>query len=274
MRSSPSSSSACRALVNNMIPPMRVPLLVVGLAVASARLLAQTPAAPSFEVASIKRATGGRESMVAQPGGLLTVTNLPLRFVIRTALQLQDDQIQGGPAWISTERFDITARAAADTPLTQLPAMIKALLVERFKLAVHTEQRELPLFALVALPGTGRSAPGLRNTECPALDVDLSRPQRCVNISQGRGRLTLRGMPISQLLPFLAPAVNRTIVDRTALDGRYDIDLTWTPELSPTTPEGVSIFTALQEQLGLKLESTRGPVEVLVIDHAELPTEN
>jgi uncharacterized protein (TIGR03435 family) len=81
-------------------------------------------------------------------------------------------------------------------------------------------------------------------------------------------------MPLSQLLLFLGSAVNRTIVDKTALDGRYDIDLTWTPELSSTAPEAVSIFTALQEQLGLKLESAQGPVEVLVIDHVERPTEN
>jgi uncharacterized protein (TIGR03435 family) len=261
-------------------------MLLIGIAVASVTLVAQTPANPSaqtpsatptFEVVSIKRnITGGRETMVAHPGGRLTATNLPLRFVIRATYQLQDDQIQGGPEWISTERFDIEAKAEADTPLTQLGPMLQALLVERFKLAVHSEQRELPIFALVTLRENGRRAPGLRDTACPALDVDLSQPQpqRCADISQGRGRLTLRGMPLSQLLPFLAPVVNRTIVDKTALDGRYDIDLTWTPELSSTAPEAVSIFTALQEQLGLRLESTKGPVDVLVIDRVERPTEN
>jgi uncharacterized protein (TIGR03435 family) len=253
----------------------RVLLLLVGIAVVSVTVLAQTPAGPSFEVASIKRsAHGGQESLVAQPGGGLTGTSIPLRFLIRTAYQLQDDQILGGPEWISAERFDLTAKPEGNAPLTRLVPMLKALLAERFKLAVHIEQRELPIFTLVALPGNGRRAPGLRATACPAPDIDLSRPERCANISQGRGRLTLRGMPLSQLLPFLAPAVNRTIVDKTALDGRYDIDLTWTPELSSTAPEAVSIFTALQEQLGLKLESTKGPVEVLVIDHVERPTEN
>ena len=263
-----------------------VSILLIGIAVTSVTLLAQTPANPSaqppsasptFEVVSIKRnITGGQESMVAHPGGRLTATNLPVLNLIRTTYQLQDDQIHGGPEWISTERFDIMATAKADTPLPQLGPMLKALLVERFKLAVHSEHRELPIFALVSLRGNGRRAPGLRETACPALDVDLNQPQpqRCVNISYGRGRLTLRGMPLSQLLPFLGPAVNRTIVDQTGLDGRYDIDLTWTPELSPTAPEAVSIFTALQEQLGLKLESAQGPVEVLVIDHVERPAEN
>ena len=265
----------------------RVSILLVGIAAASVTLVAQTPAnpaaqtpslSPTFDVVSIKRnITGGRESMVAHPGGRLTATNLPLRSLIRATYQLQDDQIHGGPEWISTERFDIEAKAEADTPLTQLGPMLIALLVERFKLAVHSEQRELPIFALVSLRGNGQRAPGLRDTACSvALDVDLSRPQteRCANVSQGRGRLTLRGMPLSQLLLFLGPAVNRTIVDQTTLDGRYDIDLTWTPELSSTAPETVSIFTALQEQLGLKLESTKGLVEVLVIDHVEPPTEN
>src|SRR5687768_17536903 len=253
----------------------RVPALLVGLAITSVTLLAQTPTSASFEVASIKRNTdGGRETMVGQPGGHLTATNTTLRSVIRAAFQLQDDQILGGPEWISTERFDITARAEAGTPFTQLGPMMKALLADRFKLAVHSEQRELPIFELVSVPGKGQRAPGLRDTACPDLELDLNRPERCVNISQGRGRLTLRGMPLSQLLPFLGPAVNRTIVDKTGLDGRYDIDLTWTPELSPTTPDGVSMFTALQEQLGVKLESARGPGDVLVIDPVERPTEN
>jgi uncharacterized protein (TIGR03435 family) len=264
----------------------RVSLCRASVAIASVTLLAQTPASPSaqtppataaFDVVSIKRsAAGGQESMVAHPGGQLTATSLPLRFLIRATYQVQDDQIQGGPEWISTERFDVMAKAEANTPLPQLVPMLKALLRDRFKLVVHSEQRELPMFALVALPGNGRRGPGLRDTACAALDIDLNRPQqqRCANISQGRGRLTLRGMPLSQLLPFLAPVVNRTVVDRTALDGRYDIDLTWTPELSSTAAEAVSIFTALQEQLGLKLESTKGPVDVLVIDHVERPTEN
>ena len=265
----------------------RYPIVLIGIAVASVTLAAQIPAnssaqtpsaSPTFDVVSIKRnITGGRESMVAHPGGRLTATNLPLRSLIRATYQVQDDQIYGAPEWISTERFDIDAKPEVDTPLIQLGPMLKTLLVDRFKLAVHSEQRELPIFALVSLRGSGQRAPGLRDTACPvALDVDLSRPQteRCANVSQGPGRLTLRGMPLSQLLLFLGPAVNRTIVDKTALDGRYDIDLTWTPELSSTAPEAVSIFTALQEQLDLKLESAQGPVEVLVIDHVERPTEN
>src|SRR5688572_4776022 len=109
----------------------RVRTLLVSLAIATAAapLLGQTPGTASFEVASIKRNTsGGRETMVGQPGGHLTATNTTLRSVIRAAFQLQDDQIVGGPEWISTERFDITARAEAGTPFTQLGPMMKALL--------------------------------------------------------------------------------------------------------------------------------------------------
>src|SRR5687768_799593 len=142
----------------------RVPVLLVSLALAPVSVRAQTPAPPSFEVVSIKRNTaGGQESMVAHPGGRLTATNLPLRSLIRATYQLQDDQIHGGAEWISTERFDIDAKPEADTPLTQLGPMLRALLVERFKLAVHSEQRELPIFALVAVRANGPRAPGLRD---------------------------------------------------------------------------------------------------------------
>src|SRR5688572_26873352 len=155
----------------------RYSILLIGIAVASVTLLAQTPANPSaqtpsastaFDVVSIKRnITGGRETMVAHPGGRLTATNLTLRSLIRATYQLQDDQIHGGPEWISTERFDVEAKPEADTPLAQLGPMLRALLVERFKLAVHSEQRELPIFALVSLRGNSQRAPGLRDTACP-----------------------------------------------------------------------------------------------------------
>lgn len=241
-----------------------------------------------FEVASVKLHTSddSRVFMVAQPNGRFVAANIPLRLLIRTAYQLQDDQIVGGPDWLATDRFDIDARApqTAIPPYSQLQDMLQMLLAVRFKLTTHNEKRELPVFALERSRRDGSFGPGLRSTACPDLAIDLSRPQPCVNIQTGVGSLTLRGMPLTQFTPYLSPYVNRVIVDRTGLDGRYDIELKWTPEApaqgrgsnEPPAPDpnAVSIFTALQEQLGLRLNSTRETVDVLVIDTLERPTSN
>jgi len=250
----------------------------------SAPLLAQSPESTlaTFEVASIKPNTSNQPaSMVGEPGGRFTAINTPLRFFIRTAYRIQDDQIVGGPGWLNTDRFDILAKAEPTVPpFSQLLPMMRALLAERFKLAVHSEVRELPVYALVVAKSDGTFGPRFKVTDCP-LPQNGARP--CANISQGPGRLTLRGMPITDLLQFLAPATNRVVVDRSRLTGRYDVDLEWQPDQLPQRPAGAgdttsidtnrsSIFTAVQEQLGLKLEATRAPVDVIVIDHVEQPT--
>ena len=241
-----------------------------------------------FEVASVKLHTSDDPSvyMVGQPNGRFVAANIPLRLLIRTAYQIQDDQIVGGPDWLATDRFDIDARApqTPDGPYAQLGDRLRTLLADRFKLTTHTEKRELPVFALERSRRDGSFGPGLRSTACPDLAIDLSRPQPCVNIQTGVGALTLRGMPFTQFTPYLSPYVNRVIVDRTGLDGRYDIELKWTPEPSgqgrgageppAADPNAVSIFTALQEQLGLRLNATRDSVDVLVIDTLERPTPN
>jgi uncharacterized protein (TIGR03435 family) len=243
---------------------------------------------PEFEVASVKLHTSDdqRVMMAALPGGRFVAANTPLRFLIRTAFQLQEDQVVGGPNWLATDRFDIEARAPElpGPPNAQLPAMLRSLLADRFKLTTHSERRELPVFALERMRRDGSLGPGLRPTACPELAADLSRPQPCSTVQTGVGSLTLRGMPFDQVTPFLSPAVSRVVVDRTGLDGRYDIELRWTPEQPERVPGGgeppagdpnaLSIFTAVQEQLGLRLNSTRATVEVLVIDTVEHPTPN
>jgi uncharacterized protein (TIGR03435 family) len=254
--------------------------------VAQSANVAAQPA--EFEVASVKLHTSDdqRMMMVAQPGGRFVAANVPLRLVIRTAYQLQDDQIVGGPAWLATDRFDIEAKASGmpGPPTPQLLTMLQSLLADRFKLTTHREMRELPIFVLERARRDGSLGAGLRPTSCPELAVDLSQPQRCVNISNGFGVLSVRGIPFNQITPYLAPYLNRVVVDRTGLEGRYDLDLKWTPEPqgaapSPTEPRATdanstSIFTAIQEQLGLKLDSDRGMVEVLVIDSLTRPTPN
>jgi uncharacterized protein (TIGR03435 family) len=275
--------TAARTLDNDtgrLVPAALLLTAVLAVGVAAQRA--------EFDVASVKVHTSNDslQFMVAQPGGRFVAANVPLRMLIRTAFQLQEDQIVGGPGWMATERFDIEARAAesAGAPTAQLLAMLRSLLEDRFGLIAHRERRELPVFALERAKAAGPLGAGLRPTECPALDVDLSRPQPCTSVKTGLGSLTLRGMPLNQLTPFLSPQVNRVLVDRTGLDGRYDIDLKWTPEQSlpgarageprPGDADAVSILTALQEQLGLKLTATRDTVDVLVIDTVEQPTPN
>ena len=258
-------------------------LLMIAIGVRAAAQPAQ------FEVASVKLHTSDDLGMymVAQPNGRFVAANIPLRLLIRTAYQLQEDQIIGGPDWLATDRFDIDARAPqalVATLYSQLGDMLRGLLADRFRLTTHPDKRELPVFALVRTRRDGSLGPGLRATACPDFAIDLSRPQPCTNIQTGAASLTIRGMPLNQFMPYLAQRVNRVIVDRTGLDGRYDIDLKWTPEPAPqaraggepaaSDPNAVSIFTALQEQLGLKLDSTRETVDVIVIDTLERPTPN
>jgi len=232
----------------------------------SAVLAAQDP---RFEVASVKPHTSDdrREFMVAQANGRFTAGNITARLLIRSAYQLQDDQIVGGPDWLETARFDVDARAPrAGLPGPELLAMLKALLAERFNLKAHTETREISVFALERTKDDGSLGPGLRPTKCPDLTIDLGQPQPCTNAKTGVGSLALRGMPFDQFVPFLSSNVGRVVLDHTGLDGRYDIELTWTPEQrvqNPAAagapravdPDAVSIFTALQEQTGLRLSS-------------------
>jgi uncharacterized protein (TIGR03435 family) len=251
----------------------------------------------TFEVASVKPHPASQvtpSTMTAEPGGRFTVRNIPLRMLIRTAYQIQDDQIVDAPDWIGTDRFDITAKAEDGTSPADLAPMLQALLTERFKLAFHRDTRELSIFELQLARADGVLGPKMKKNECvPDLNAPPSAPggpPRCGTISNGFGRLTLIAQPISVMAQFLAPSVNRVVVDRTRLPGNYDVDLTWTPDRLPPRPPGTpadqpirvngadvdangpSIFTAVREQLGLKLESAKGPVQVLAIDHVEPPS--
>ena len=263
--------------------------------------------APVFEVALIKPdkpAGMGRRVMFGMrwsPDGL-TTTGTTLQALIRLAYRVQEpSQIIGGPSWIKTERYDIQAKvdeSVADelgklTPEQGKPVrehMLQALLADRFKLTVHHETKELPVYALVIAknglkiretkPDENYSN-GIKGEDGHALGKS--------SIDFGRGRLRGQGVPIAGLVQLLSqqPELEgRVVLDRTELTGEYDFTLQWAPEnlmLNGTRPpdnaalpdsSGPSLFTALQEQLGLKLESTKGPVDALVIDHVEHPSEN
>jgi uncharacterized protein (TIGR03435 family) len=289
--------------------------LVVG-ALSAPLVHAQPPApaagGPAFEVASVKlnKSGDGRVFFGMQPGGRFTATNVTLRMLIRNAYQLQDFQISGGPGWLASDRFDIVAKGDADFggPFAAaqrqgpgpLQLMLRALLAERFKLTVHDETKDLPIYALVLARSDGRFGKDLHRseTDCAAV-ASAARGRGPVpppgppqpgermpcGIRIGPGTMTIGGVPLSQFANSLSMFVGRVVTDRTGLTGNFDINLTWTPDqggprppgapdLPPVDPNGPSIFTALQEQLGLKLDSQRGPVSVLVIDRAEHPTEN
>jgi uncharacterized protein (TIGR03435 family) len=292
----------------------RLSLIAVGaglmvLPCASGLMRAQTLAAgdkPKFEVASVRQNTAddGKVMFGIQPGGRFTTVNVPLPDLIRQAYGLQRSQLVGGPDWMRTARFDITAKAEGDIPRTALGGppgplqlMMQELLRERFKLAAHREKREQPIYTLNLARPDGKLGSGLRasTTDCanmfargrvgppPRGMAPGERPPCGMRI--GPGQLTAGGMPISQLLLPLSQFTERLVFDRTGLTGNFDIDLAWTPDRLPqgppppgapplpsVDPNGPSLFTALQEQLGLKLESQRAPVEVLVIDHVERPT--
>jgi len=284
----------------------------VGPIVLSAQIVAPTPETPIFEAASIRPAadtgrTGGRGTP-----GRFAGFNLSLRRLIRQAYDIHDSQIVGGPDWADSQGFDINA-TTGEKPPDQMRFMMQTLLRDRFKLAFHTEKRELPIYALVVARSDGKLGSGLRRIpdgECPAPGARRGAPPTggppaappspfdpnaqasCGSIVFGPGRLLAHGVPIDMLarsiggLPAIT-AFNRIVVNETKLEGHYDFDFKWTNEFAarggpppagpPPTPapgDEPTLVTALQEQLGLKLDARRAMVDVLVIDSAEKPSEN
>jgi uncharacterized protein (TIGR03435 family) len=259
----------------------------------AATVAAQQPT-PTFEVASVKPNMSGSCTVASnscqsfirlQPGGNFLVGNRTLRELIQFAYRLQSFQLVGGPDWIANERFDITAKASGDFPPPTPPAastpmlMLRALLAERFRLRVRFDTREMPVYALVLARNDGQLGAQIRRSEvdCNALAKGLvpqppksERPLCGLNIRGGT--MMMGALPISSITEFLSVQVERHVVDQTGLTGAWDLDLRFNPDLSLSDSRSPTIFTALQEQLGLKLESTRGSVEVLVIDAVERPT--
>jgi uncharacterized protein (TIGR03435 family) len=290
--------------------------LVTSLATAGLARPAAQESQPSFEVASVRRNTSGTGLMTVgmAPGGRLNMTNLPVRNLIVRAYGVQPYQIVGGPDWIGADRFDVVAKAAsADATPEQINAMMRSLLADRFKLVARRETRELPVYYLVKAREDGRLGPELKPAEvdCGAAGRGRGGPQpgpgapvpgpRAGGFAPGPGaggcglmiapgRLQMGGQPIAAAASTLANQVGRPIVDKTGLEGNYDLTLSWMPEagrgapagplppgapdLPPIDPDAPSLFTAVQEQLGLKLESARGPVEVIVIESIQPPLED
>jgi len=229
-----------------------------------------------FEAASIKPAkASGTRSGINIEAARIRVVNSSLKFCIEVAWDVKDFQVSGGSGWTSTEPFDIEAVAAKPFAKGEYRTMLQSLLTERFGLVVHHETQEKPGYALVV----ARNGPKLP----PPVDDRSILFSRTAN---GDVTLTAKGATLSQLASALSSNLEQTVVDNTGLEGRFDVSMQWTPdrplrsksgELIPPPTDAVpgpSIFTAIQEKLGLKLESRKIPVDVIVIDRAEHPSAN
>lgn len=253
--------------------------LVLLLNVAPALLRAQAPDQKplAFEVVSVHRNDSGTSygGVGLRPGGY-AATNVQLRTMIVHAYRLKRVQVIGGPAWIDAERFDVQARAVEGTSEADLFRMAQTLLAERFKLVTHTEVRELPVYSLVRARSDGRLGPQLRPSMADCSTSGNPCGMFATSFGDKGGTVTTNGRSADDLAAALGGMLDRTVLNRTSLTGAYEIDLKWgadTVNAAPATQDAPPmLFTAIQEQLGLKLESTRGPVDVLVIDHVERPT--
>jgi bla regulator protein blaR1 len=258
---------------------------------------------PSFEVASIKPSHSGSPRLrIMLPLGRFAAS-ATVKPLIAFAYGISDFQLSGGESWISSETYDIDAKEEdsqaeelqklpSDQGMQQIRLMIQSLLADRFKLKVSHETKELPEYALVVAKGgpklqganPGDTYPnGIKGPDGHAYPGTMRVE---------RGHATGQALPMASLVMILSKLLGRTVLDQTGLKGKYDFTLQWTPDESPVAmvkgpqdgkqgtepppPEssGPSIFTAIQEQLGLKLVSTKGPVEIIVIDHIERPSEN
>jgi uncharacterized protein (TIGR03435 family) len=228
-------------------------------------------AEPSFDVAVIKTNKSGEQGGGSGfEGSSYRGTNVSLMRVVRLAYS-PIQEFAGASGWMDTERFDILAKAEGNPTRQQLQLMLRSLLADRFKLVVHKETREKPAFALGLARPDGKLGPSLRPSEVDCSPGNRDRvPKGSCGFRAGRGFLSSRSATMGMLASELI-LTGRLVVDRTGLTGSYDLDLRWTPDEFETSSE---LITALREQLGLKLEAIRAPVEVIVVDKAERPSEN
>jgi uncharacterized protein (TIGR03435 family) len=279
--------STVRSFLNDVgFSLMMTSVFCLGAAGELIQLTAQSVTTPQFEAASIKPSAPGNlrgSTFEFLPGGGLRIVNGTLKAILETAYEVREFQTLGGPNWAGSERYDILASGVGasqtvgpeDIKTTRL--RLQTLLAERFKLEVHRETRELPEYSLEVAKG----GPKL-------VDSETSSPSgnAAAGIQRSCGQMIGTKTTTANLSLMLSRQLDRPVLDHTGLTGKYNFRFEWTPEAGPcsvpnTPPEiapvpsnAPSIFTALQETLGLRLESIRGPVDSLVIDHADRPSEN
>lgn len=258
------------SLATRIILVMRVAGLVI-LGILSAAVMhaqSQVPAAPVLEAASVKPVQAS-ENASSFAGNRITMPATTLASAVRFAYGLRQYQVLGGPGWINEDSYEIVAKAEGNGPLTvdQFRQLVQTVLADRFRLTARPETRELPAYALVM----GAKASRLRESKTSQFSMRAS--QTLIEVSGGT---------MTQLSTTLSSIVARPVLDRTELKDKYDFRLEFAPEKPVAAPGAIpsdpnnlpSIFTAIREQLGLKLEPTRAPVGVLVIEHVERPSPN
>jgi uncharacterized protein (TIGR03435 family) len=274
-----------------------VTLLLLAGSIAVALPLCAQGAAPStppaYDVVAIKPhdPSDGSTRIITQPDGY-TASNVGLKLLIQIAYKLQTpDLISGLPAWANSARFDIQAKMDEDVVATlnktrkeeqdtQRSAMLQLLLADRFQLKVHHETKDLPIYSLTIAKGGFKFKPADPNNTYANGHKGPDGVSHGGSMWMRDGQMTTQGVPLSVFASWLSQTLHRQVADNTGLPGNYDMTLRWSSDevasvqQDPTTTSAPSIFTALQEQLGLKLESTKGPVDTIVIDHIEKPSAN
>jgi len=234
----------------------------------AALLMVQAAAAQTFEVAAIKPGTAelGSSSGVTSETGRISARNVTLKHCIRSAYDIPEARILGGPKWIDEDRYDIDAKAPGPAGDHEMMLMLRSLLTDRFQLAFHRETRTLPGYALVV---------GKRG-----LTAKRSAPGSASRSNSTRRTIDAAGCNMDCMARKLSEVLHLPVANLTAIEGEFDFSLAFTPvDLQATVPPGgdapgTSIFAAVEEQLGLKLEARKVPTEVLVIDHAEKASPN
>jgi uncharacterized protein (TIGR03435 family) len=242
-------------------------------------LFSTSAGAQSFEAASIKPsqpASADRQVSGFQTpgGGRLNTLSTSLRMLVMFAYDVKDFQVSGGPGWANSEAYDIVAKAEGNATRPQLRLMLQALLKDRFRLELRHETKDAPVYELVVAKGG------------PKIQEDTTSPRQRIAIT-GVGKLMAQKALLAAFAQFLETIAGRPVVDKTGLPSTYTFTLEWTPAVgegglpgpaqlpvAPLESNGPSLFTALQEQLGLRLQPAKGSVESLVIEKAEKPTEN
>jgi uncharacterized protein (TIGR03435 family) len=277
----------------------RVLLFAVGWAAFGVPAFAQGAAADAklltYDVVSVKvnKSGPGMMRIMNQPDRY-AATNVGLKMIIQNAYGLKmPDLISGLPGWADSAAFDIEAKMDAETiaALKAMPKeqadeqrrlMMQAMLADRFKLKAHLETKEVPIYSLVIAKGGFKLKDADPNNTYPGGIRGFDGVSHAGMMSMSRGKLTAQAIPMSNLAGNLTLQVHRLVVDNTGLKGKYDLTLQWTPDdmsgghdnAAAAPDSGPTIYTALQEQLGLRLDSTKGPVDTVVVDHVELPSEN
>jgi uncharacterized protein (TIGR03435 family) len=241
-------------------------------------LAGQSSPSPAFEVASVKQnnSPDQRSSFQTSPNGV-TITNYRLQFLIPNVYNVPVYAVSGAPGWLSSNKYDIVARAPEGSSKEQFALMLQQLLADRFKLKFHREQKDLSGYALMP----AKDGPRVKVEKHDQPEADDGR------VGAGQGQVHGHMISSATLAQVLSLYLNRPVLDQTGIDGTFNVDLKWTPDATDRTPgppqpdapasdpQGPSLFSALEEQLGLRLAGQRTSVQMFVIDHIDqVPTEN